>query len=134
MPLHYKEILHLHSLCFPIPHPPHSPLIQTYMMHFTQQSNKQSKIQFLIIMQIRTLMCTQKGEQTSTRDIQFIDVQTICQCTQLLTHYFPCRDINNPTTIYKIPALVSLDFLLPAVQVLIISPSFFFALTGKCQT
>lgn len=26
MPLHYKEILHLHSLCFPIPHPPHSPL------------------------------------------------------------------------------------------------------------
>lgn len=26
MPLHYKEMLHLHSLCFPIPHPPHSPL------------------------------------------------------------------------------------------------------------
>lgn len=31
----------------------------------------------------------------------------------------------DPTTINKIPALVSLDFLLPAVQVLIISPSFF---------
>lgn len=34
MPLHYKEMLHLHSLCFPIPHPPHSPL-KTYDALYT---------------------------------------------------------------------------------------------------
>lgn len=37
----------------------------------------------------------------------------------------------DPTTINKIPALVSLDFLLPAVQVLIISLSFFFCINRK---
>lgn len=86
----YCTCIHFASLS-PI-HPIHP---YKCMMHFTQQPNKQSKIQFLIIMQIRTLMCTQKGEQTSTRDIQFIDRQKICQCTQLLTHYFPYRDINR---------------------------------------
>lgn len=59
-------------------------------------------------------------------------MQKICQCTQLLTHYFPYRDINRSHhNKYKIPALVSLDFLLPAVQVLIISLSFFFCINRK---
>lgn len=40
------KMLHLYSLCFPIPHPPHSPL-QTYdILHTLVYGNSQSKIQF----------------------------------------------------------------------------------------